>query len=88
MSIATGPENLQFRRQLEEVLRHLVTLETLRPHFGEARDPYSVFFGYLEESGEAPLDYRPKPPARTDTMSTRFFVQGRGKPKLYPLEDD
>lgn len=86
--VPQGPESLEFSRILEEVLSHLVTLETLQPYFGRARDPYSMFFGYLENSGEAPLDYRSKPPAQTDTMGTRFFVRGRGKPKPYPLEDD
>jgi hypothetical protein len=86
--VPQGPESLEFSRILEEVLSHLVTLETLQPYFGQARDPHSMFFGYLEKSGEAPLDYRSKPPAHTDTMGTRFFVRGRGKPKLYPLEDD
>lgn len=86
--VPQGPESLEFRRILEEVLRHLVTLETLQPYFEQARDPYSMFFSYLEKGGEAPLDYRSKPPARTDTIGTRFFVRGRGKPKPYLSEDD
>lgn len=86
--IPQGPEREQLRRMIEVALGRLATLETLRPYFEEAHEPYSILFGRLKESGEAPLDYRSMPPARTVTMGTRFFVRGRGKPKPYPLEDD
>ncbi len=86
--VPQGPESLEFSRILEEVYRHLVTLETLQPYFGQARDPYSMSIGCSQESSGVPLNYRSVPPTRTHTMDTRFFIRGRGQPKPYPLEDD
>jgi hypothetical protein len=83
-----GPESSELNRILEEVIRHLVTLETLRPYFAQVRSPYSGWSGHLGEGGEDSLEYRSVPPTRTVTMNTRFVVRGRGKPKPYPLEDD
>jgi hypothetical protein len=82
--IPQGPESVQLRRMLEEVLSSLAALETLRPYFEEAHEPYSRLFDRLEESD----DYQSPPPTRTVTMNTRFFIRGRGQPKPYPLEDE
>lgn len=73
---------------LDAVLRNLWVLETLRPYYEQARDPYRLFLGYSEESGEADLDYRSKRSSETITMDAKFFVRGQGKPKPYTLEDD
>jgi len=88
MPTPQGPESVEFRRMLEEALRHLTILETMRPYLGEAYDTYSALLRGSEESVEASLDYQPMPPARTVPMNTRFVIRGRGQPKPYPLEDE
>lgn len=84
----SGPESAELSRIMADVRHSLEQLITIYPFLGTAYDPMLVMHGYSREADETLFDYEPLPPAQTTLTNTKFSVRGRGKPRLYPLEDE